>query len=215
MSEARASIVALVAATGAGKSHWIKTKGIDQGGCVVVWDPMHEYGKLGRTFDSLAKLTGAIRARPAGVFVYQVPRHVREDEKKMQAAFAFFCHAVYEIGDVTVIVEELSLVTKAGYAPPKWRELIVTGRHRRLRVIGTTQRPALCDKTFISNATLLRVGFLRAASDKAAMSDVTDVPVAELRALRKFEWIEVNDNGEKRVERLPSKTPAKRPRGAA
>ena len=84
---------------------------------------------------------------------------------------------------------ELSLVTKPGWSPPRWRMISTEGRHHGIASIGTSQRPALIDKTYFGGATTIRCGALQTKGDKATMADAMDIDVADIRALRPGQWI--------------------------
>jgi len=188
-----ADVTALIASSGGGKSHWVRgVKLPTLKRPVLIWDTMAEYGDVGRSRESLSAVVEDLRA--GREVIPFVPK--RGDFKAMAAQFHTFCGIVLARGECSMIAEELMYVTKAGWAPPRWIEIITNGRHHSLSVVGTTQRPQLCDKTFISGATLVRVGFLRGNSDKKVMADTLDLDVAELRALKKRQWIQVDDSAQ-------------------
>lgn len=193
-ADKRASLVAVVGSTGSGKSFWIKNQLRANPGRLLIWDAMNEYA------DSGARLfLGAGSNGMQPLVTYITENHRREfaarfvpdksDDKKLAAQFSLFCGLAYAAGRCVLVIEELSMLTRAGFAPARWRECVVTGRHVGLTIIGTTQRPALVDKTFFSNATVIRCGRLGSAGDKKAMADALDVPVADVRALMRLEWI--------------------------
>lgn len=194
MSFNRADIVAVIGSTGSGKSRWIKARlKADLPVRLLVWSPLEpsdRYGKFGHVIERKpGALVEYVAARRGGSFraVY-VPDRARGDAW-LERQFELFCGLAIAAKSCLVIVEELSMVTKPQRAPARWREVITTGRHYGLSIIGTSQRPALVDKTFFSNATMIRCGKLSAASDKKTMSDSMDVPLIELRALVNGQWI--------------------------
>ena len=182
----RADLVAVIGSSGSGKSLWIKSVALPAlRRPVLVFDPMREYGALGRVCPTLGALVTALKSSRDGVLIYQPVK-----TRALEAQFETWCGIALAVRNCSLIVEELSLVTKAGYSPPRWREVVTTGRHYGLAVIGSTQRPALVDKTFFSNATLIRVGRLNAASDKKTMADALDIGVDQLRSLRPLDWLQ-------------------------
>lgn len=188
MSANRASVVAVIGATGSRKSIWIKSQLAElRPSRLLIWSPYEKtdrYVKFGRLVEHgparLVELAG--KGRDAGEFrlVYAPDK---ADRVRLVRQFEIFCGVALALGDCVVICEELSLVTKAGSAPPRWQEVITGGRHRGLQVVGTSQRPALVDKTFFANATVIRCGRLNARTDKETMADALDVPLADVRAL--------------------------------
>ncbi len=144
----------------------------------VAWDPLHEYGGFGRTVSNLAELVQAMKA-PRFALCFNPGGDVDAYAKK----FDVVCRAVFAAGRCTFLVEELSQVTKASWAPQSWRNVTKRGRHQGLRVIGCTQRPADTDKDFFGGLTYCRVFQLRFRPDKVVMADLLDVPYAEVAAL--------------------------------
>jgi site-specific DNA-cytosine methylase len=118
-------------------------------------------------------------------------------------------------GDCCFVAEELSNVTTPSWAPAAWREMSTGGRHERVFIIGVAQNPALIDKTFLSNCTVIHVGPLREHRHRQTVARSMDLPVQELTDLVKFQWIQ-RDNDTKQVTRgwsyPPNFTPTGRPR---
>jgi len=63
----------------------------------------------------------------------------------------------------------------------------MTGRHRGLRVIGASQRPASIDKDFLGNATLIHTGCLVYPENIRAVAKAMQVEEGGIAAL---DWIE-------------------------
>ncbi len=68
----------------------------------------------------------------------------------------------------------------------------MTGRHRCLRVIGASQRPASIDKDFLGNCTTIHTGRLAYPEDVRAVAKAMGVDEAGIAALKPLEWIEKN-----------------------
>ncbi len=155
-----AAFVAVIGSTGSGKSHFVKAVLEAKPPRVMIWDAMREYNHAGKVIkEKTADLVAQLRKVGRGDFalVYQ-PK--KESESVMREQFAIFCKAALAVGDVLLVIEELALVTKAGYSPPGWLEVVTGGRHYGVKVVGTSQRPALLDNLFFSKCTNLRVGIL-------------------------------------------------------
>lgn len=184
----RADLTAIIGATGSGKSHYVKAVlDAEKPPRLLVWDWKAEYS-AGVVVDcpkALAELLRQAGKGPAAV-IYRA----RKDQSPwVDRQFDLFCRLALSWGRCRVIVEELSTVTRASWAPASWQMLCTEGRHEALRIIGTTQRPALVDKTILSNATLIRCGRLNFGGDKKAMADTLDLPVDRIRALVSRQWL--------------------------
>ncbi len=194
MSKNHAAILAIIGSTGSGKSLYLKGQlSKKKPPRLLVWDPMREYDAMGRVYaGKLSPLVTDLAdagSRGRFAFVYQPDN---TNVKRFERQFAVVCGMAIAAGNCTLLVEELALVTKAGFSPPRWMEAVTGGRHRGLSLIGTTQRPALVDKTFFGNATVIRVGRLNAGSDKRVMADALDVPVDDLTALLPLHFMQKN-----------------------
>lgn len=184
-----ASIIAVIGATGSGKGVYIKNYALKKSDKrLLIWDYMREYGP----FVDVAtdNLQAAVRMLKNQTF--KVAFQPSFDDKVRAKQFDLFCRAAYAAGNCRVVVEELSFVTKPSWAPGGWKMLSSIGRHRGLRIIGATQRPAQVDKAFWSNATEIHCGFLNYATDQKVMADNLGLPVADIVGLKPLEYLHKN-----------------------
>ncbi len=185
MSKHRASIVAVMGASGSGKSLFIKAElRRTKPRRLVVWDPLGEYAEFGAAVRTLGELLAAARA-PTFRRVF----HPSGDPEQARKQFDVLCRIVFAAGDCTLVAEELAFVTSPSYAPPGWSECTLKGRHRALRIYGASQRPASIDKHFFGNATLIRTGRLNFARDIKTLADVLQVPAGQVQSLAPLQWI--------------------------
>lgn len=194
MSRNRACIVAVIGASGSGKSRWLKARlAADNASRMLVWDPMDEYTG-GTVFRDHRKLAAACAKAEAGPLVAIF--RPGDDLAAYAAKFAAFCTVAYAWGACTIVVEELGDVTKASWAPEPWARILRKGRHKGMRVFGCAQRPAIIDKTIFGQATVIHCSRLNYAEDIRTMSGVLGVPHDDVRDLKAdaatdcFEWIE-------------------------
>lgn len=177
MAEAikRADIRAYIGATGSGKGISIRAHlKAEKPGRLIIFDPMHEYGDLARPVATVAECLRAMRAKSFKV-AWQPPDETDFDGKPFKADFALWCKAAFMVGELTMLIEELELVTRASWAPPAWRMCTKRGRHQGLKIIAASQRPADCDKAFLSGCTFVRVFALREHDDRARVAKALDV----------------------------------------
>lgn len=198
-----AQIWAVIGASGTGKGVWAKgeLKRLKPAR-FVAWDFMNEYqdhGKEVQTLDGIR--TAMLKAGNGPLRVRYVPRGA--GEKALRKEFETLCELVYAWGDCVFIAEELANVTTPGWAPSAWRKMSTSGRHAKVHIIGFTQTPALVDKTFLGNATLVHVCALRESNHRRYVAMAIDCPVEDVTALQKFEFIERNyDTGELKKGRV-------------
>ena len=186
MSENTANIVALIGATGQGKSatfkHWLRQS--PPARCILV-DAMDEYGEHAEKVATLEELARAVQAPKFAV------RYVpKGDQAKRWERYDVLCRIAYDVGNLTFGVEELNLYTNAGGGGAGWSDVTLRGRHRGLVVVGLSQRPAIVDKNFFSNATRVRCFRLNYAPDVATMAGVLGVDQERVQQLAPLNYIE-------------------------
>lgn len=180
----RADVRAYIGATGSGKGVGIR-EAIKDGkpSRLMIFDPMHEYADLARPVQTVGQVITAMRAKTWAV-AWQPPDGTDYDSKGFKMQFDLFCRAAFEAQDCWILVEELELVTRPTWAPPAWRNCTKRGRHNGLTVLGASQRPADCDKAFLSSCTYIRCHALREHGDRVRMAQAMDVKLEQVEALK-------------------------------
>ena len=186
----QAKIWAVIGASGTGKGLWIKQQlAALQPPRLICWDFKSEYGDYARAVESLDEIRRAmIAAGSGGLRVRYLPRGA--GEKNVRKEFEALCELVYAFGQCVFIAEELSNVTTPGWAPAAWRKMTTSGRHEAVHIIGATQNPALVDKTFLGNCTLVHVCALREYPHRMYVARSIDAPLESVTGLQQFEYIE-------------------------
>jgi hypothetical protein len=178
-------IEAYIGMTGSGKGVSVNRRLAElQPARLLVWDPRAEYEKHARKVDTLAALRDALKSRAFRL------RYVPGPKVDLKAAFGKVCEMAFAAGGLVFIAEELSDVTQPSWAPPAWKQIITQGRHQDLIVFGCAQRPALVDKNFLGNATMIRVFMLGYEEDSKAMAKAVRAPLALVDDLFTNEVIE-------------------------
>lgn len=197
-ADLEANIWGVVGASGTGKGVWIKTHlKRERPRRLVVWDFKKEYGEFTTLVPTLAAVrTAMLKAGESGpARLAYCP--VGSGEKALRKEFEGLCELVYAWEANTFIAEELANVTTPGWAPAAWRKMTTSGRHAGIHIIGATQTPALVDKTFLGNCTLIHAGPLREYAHRVAVARSMDIDEGRLAALVKFQWLEKDfDSGE-------------------
>lgn len=177
------SLRAYIGATGSGKGvsvrEHLKREKSDR---FVCWDPLREYGQYGKYVTNIPDLCKALSSPKFAVCFWP-----GAEVEGFPAKFDLFCRAVFSAGNCTVHIEELADVTTPSHAPPSWRRITKQGRHQGLKVIAATQRPADCDKAFLSGVTYIRAFMLRWPKDKKVIAECMDEPLQEVSSLTTVE----------------------------
>lgn len=186
----KAAIIAVLGASGSGKSTFVKRAlAAAKPKRLLIWDPMREYQE-GREAMRLADLADMIEAGRKGGFALTFRPAAQDNVRARQ--FDVFCGLALAAGNLTLVVEELRFVTTPSRAPLRWAEVTMTGRHRGLKVIGTSQRPASIDKDFLGNATLIHTGRLVYPEDVRAVAKAMRASESDIEALQPLDWIEAD-----------------------
>lgn len=194
MSRNNAHIVAVIGASGTGKSSYIKGELLKRQKKMLVWSPLERtdnYGAFlgGQVFTG--RISDMVKAVKAGEkkLVY-VPTGKDTDVKKQ---FDMFCRIAWELEGWGVLVEELSRVTMPSWAPPAWKNLSTAGRHQGLTIIGTSQRPAQIDKDFLGNCTEIRCYRVNYDADAKVMADALGLRAEYQQGARGAEKVKPTD----------------------
>jgi len=209
-ADAEARIWAVIGASGTGKGLWTKQqlRAIDPPR-LVVWDFKNEYQEFtGEKPNAPARSTLA-QVRKAMIEAgHDGPLRIRyaprgAGEKALRREFEGLCELVYAWENCVFVAEELANVTTPGWAPAAWRKMTTSGRHARVHIIGATQTPALVDKSFLGNCTLIHCNALREANHRKAVARSMDIDEGRLAKLLKFEYLEKDfDTGEVTFDRV-------------
>ncbi|SFU99596.1 hypothetical protein [Pseudoduganella namucuonensis] len=176
----KADIVAVIGASGTGKSSYIKGELLKKFPRLLVWSPLEET-------DDYAGFSGGVVVRgKISELVAQVQAGTKAivyvptgDAAAVKLQFDRFCRIAWEMEPATkLLVEELSGVTMPSWSPPAWRKLSTAGRHRGLTIIGVAQRPANIDKDFMGNCTEVRCYRVNYDNDAKVMADVLRLQTA-------------------------------------
>lgn len=186
-AQKKASILIAIGATGSGKSTRIKAE-IDrlQLRRLIVIDTMREYDGM-PAYTRIDQLAQAVQAPEFAV------RFLPSDDPSIaRAQFDLVCRLAMAAKRCGLLAEELSAFVRANGGGPGWTAVMTRGRHAELSLFGTSQRPALIDKTALSQATRLYCGNLEFPDDVAVMAKMLGVRPEEIQGLGPWDYIEKN-----------------------
>jgi hypothetical protein len=170
-----------------GKSHDVKAElAASSPPRLIIIDAMDEYGAHA---ERVATLVDLVRRSSGPEWrLRYVPPDVGTEAERL-ARSEMFCKLAWARGRLRMVIEEAQLYTRASSAPPAWAQCTLRGRHRQIAIDAITQRPALIDKNFFSNATWLRTGRLNFEPDVQCMAQALRVDRLTVGALQGREWI--------------------------
>jgi hypothetical protein len=189
----KARIWAVMGQSGTGKGLWVKKKLKElKPRRILILDPQDEYGEFASPFSNMTDLARMVtRAGEAGEFRVRYVFPKSATQKHFAGVFDLSCQLAYLARNCLFLPEELSNFTTPSWAPPLWKRMCNSGRHEGVHVIGVSQYPAQIDKAFLSNATLIHVGFLGEEAHRkavAARMDIAPDVIRDLKDLHYLEW---------------------------
>lgn len=130
----------------------------------VIFDSTGEYdGPLVvRSWSEFAAEIVPLRSSPKFELIYRFEPGASDDE---EAAFDQALRVLYEFRDVQVVVEEVQNFATPHFLPYWLRQCLLTGRHRGLSLLFTTQRPGELHKTILSQCAHIFAGQLHDLND--------------------------------------------------
>lgn len=183
----RPDIRAYIGATGSGKGVSIREHlKRDRPIRLLIWDPLNEYAEFAKPVRTLGEVAQAAKAER-----FAIAFSPGANPKEFADKFAMFCRIAFAAGKLKMLVEELADVTGPSFAPLEWRRCTTQGRHRGLKIVAASQRPAQVDKQFLGGCTYIRCFTLRYPADRQAMAGAMDVPQTDIASLSTIE----NDAG--------------------
>lgn len=196
MSASNAGRVAIIGASGSGKSSYAK-RFIHTAKRTVIFDPMDEYYAQGAArCTTIEQVQSAMRASFSGFRLAFVPKPGHEATGLNR--LSHLCLKAQEpfkgkrAGPaLNIVVEEMNTcfpLHGAEGRAPAFAEICSRGRHSFINVIGISQRFAEVSMRFRGNLTEC-VAFRCNASDVKAAADATNAPANDIRALKDLHYI--------------------------
>ncbi|TXR52060.1 hypothetical protein [Reinekea thalattae] len=177
-----ADIKAFFGATGSGKTYSM-LKSIPTSARCLSFDPAGSVTGSGTGFVGTASRTEYMQMTRRGGNVRACFQAAGKEN------FDWWCKWVFALADARRIayvqVDELSAVTSSSKAPEGWNNILNLGRKYGLKVRAGAQRPQEIDKTLIGNQNGIWIGHQARRGDAEYLARETDIPVAEILALRK------------------------------
>ncbi len=187
----RTDVITALGRRGSGKtslSRWIQTVYPR----VVIFDRLNEYpeehgpGKWTvRTFDEFCEAVKGSHGLKRFKILFQFD--IEEDNHS--AVFDEAMRVIYYRGDLCVVVEEVHHFATAHHLPKWLKEVLLTGRHRALALIATSQRPAEVHKTLLSQCHHIFCGTLNEANDVKYLASVMGSAARRVAALKPFQFV--------------------------
>ena len=148
----------------------------------VIFDTLGEYGaRDGVLCHSFAEFGRALlRIESEGQRTFTLIYQFDVERESHTSEFDQALRVLWHRGDVLVCVEEVQYFATAHSMPMWLRNCLLTGRHRHLGLVFTTQRPGECHKTIVSQANHVFCGSLHEKNDLDYVKSVLGDKAQEL-----------------------------------
>lgn len=183
-----AQFVAILGATGCGKSTELKKRLGKGRRRTIIWspkEPLDNYAAFYPGTSVCSTVSEVLQivsdAKKTGCFhVVFIPTL---NQKKDTAMFDVVCKIALAAGRIVLVVEELHTVTQASFAPDGWRKLCFMGRGFGVEVFGLSQRPASVDKSFMGSLSFIHAGRMPHPPDQKAVAEIMGIDRSEISAI--------------------------------
>lgn len=181
-------VILIIGIRGTGKSYLCK-KMLEGEKRLFIYDVMGEYTS-GVIFDrdSLPEL-GTFWRRFYKKDFRLIYRPI-EDDVEMQ----LIAELIYQLGDVTFVVEEVDTVAETHNIPFMFRYILRRGRHRNIKLIGITPSPFGIHRDLTRQAKEIYVFNMKEPRDRQYLKDrVSSEIEAKLDQLQPFQYVKWED----------------------
>lgn len=156
-------VIGIFGRRGCGKSFLAK-KIQDAFPRLFIFDSLHEYPESEFDIYNFDEFCDAIRQSVGKSSFRYIIRFDIETAKKSET-FEQMIRLLYYRGSVTVVIEEVQNFCTPHYIDHYLENAFLTGRHRDLSIIYTTQKPSTVNKKILSQSTKIFCGGLQTRSD--------------------------------------------------
>jgi len=153
----------------------------------IIWDYNHEHTPPRRTGVSIYHLKDIITRFNSGT-----PHIVFRPLDKSDEAFDLFCTTVWQLNNITLIIEEVERYATSYACPPHLKQLIDTGRHKGIGIYCTSRRPQRLTNDIPSNANHLFMFKQHLPRDIDYLSQWVGEGVYALPKLKEYQFMHFN-----------------------
>lgn len=157
---------------------------------VVVFDIMREYRAdecdiIVQNLQDFARVLISLTNHKSKKFriVYQFDIEKTADECE---EFDTAMHLLYQFGDCMVVIEEIHMYMRREWCPEWLKKMILTGRHQKLGIMATSQKPAEVSKTYTSQCEHWFISRMFEKNDMKYFLDSIGAVAESLRTLRRY-----------------------------
>jgi DNA helicase HerA-like ATPase len=156
----------------------------------IIIDRLHEYPEgYGQAVYSWAEFSHYLLAfenAPSFTLVYKFQVGAEHED----LIFDEICRVCYHVGGLLLVIEEVWQFAEARAPLSPWfKEIVLTGRHRGLALLSTSQRPAEVHKTVLSQSSVIFSGLLYETNDMKYLGEFMGSEVDKLASVPDYHFL--------------------------
>lgn len=191
-------VVGILGMRGSGKTH-LSRKIQSVYPRVIVLDVLAEYKNeeenTARTFEEFAQKLIASKDKNTFRIIVQFDFANADAEELAEETIRL----AYARGSVLLVLEEVQYHASVHHMPRSLKRALLTGRHRDLAIVATSQRPGEVHKTLISQCSKLYLGRMYEYNDIRYLASILGPEAKSLMELPERDFIEFIPGKRKRV----------------
>lgn len=159
---------------------------------LIIFDRLGEYSdekgenvKICETVPDFGAALKEFLKKPKFTLIFQFDIEATNHDED----FNQLMRALYYLGNFCIVIDEVHNFASTHFLPQWLREVLLTGRHRKLALIGTSQRPAEVHKTLLSQCHHIFAGTLHEKNDVDYLSKVMGPEAERLSKLKPYHFL--------------------------
>lgn len=157
---------------------------------VIIFDTLNEYPSTPTdiySMDDLARFINYVEDNHINNFKVIVRFNIETDQREL--IFDQMMRVFYYWGNIFIVVEEIQDYCTPHNIGKYFKFCMTSGRHKNLGFLFTTQRPALINKTVLSQSTHIFTGNLIDHNDQKAIANFIGKDSKDLATLKDQEFL--------------------------
>lgn len=167
----------------------------------VIIDSLGEYKKEKMRFTSFPDFADKMRdLKEKNTKEFTVVFQFDPESDLHEAIFDQILRLCYYHGDMQVVIEEIQLYCSPHFLPKWLKNCLLTGRHKKISLMFTTQRPGELNKTALSQCAHIFCGQILEGNDLRYVSSFLNEDSQRLSSLKKRRFLYKSDEGIKEIQ---------------
>lgn len=162
----------------------------------IIIDSLSEYsGETTSSFDIFCEKLAAKKNQKEFSLIFQF----NPESDDAEIVFNELLRVCYYCENVQIVIEEVQLYSTPHFLPHWLKQCLLTGRHKNLSLLFTSQRPGEINKTIVSQCSHIFCGQIIEGNDLRYVSSFLNQDAQRLSGLPKRRFLYFSEEGVKEV----------------